>query len=102
GDGGSSGKTQADAGSKDHPPPRPIDDKPDATAPDDAPLPQVTSIAPDKGVLNAVGPTITVNGALFVPRSKIMLDGVELQTSYEDDTQLKATIPDTKMKAVAQ
>lgn len=102
--GNDGGKSTAakDAGTKQNPPPRPIDETPDATPADDAPVPQVTSIAPTKAVLNAVGPTVSVSGALFVPRSKVLLDGVELATSYESDSELKATIPDDKLTAVAQ
>ncbi|MFO0737673.1 MAG: IPT/TIG domain-containing protein [Labilithrix sp.] len=99
--GGKTNDGKADA-SKDNPPPRPIDQKPDPVKPDDAPAPEVTSIDPDKAVLNGVGPTITVSGALFVPRSKVLVDGAEVATSYESETTLKATIPDAKLKAVAQ
>lgn len=88
-------------GVDDHPPPRKVDDKPPPVDTDTAPTPTVTSVTPTTAVLNDVGPTITVNGALFVPRSKVLLDGTPLQTSFESDTALKATIPDDKLKAVA-
>lgn len=100
-DAGKGGNNKGDS-AKDNPPPRPIDSKPDPVTPDDAPVPQITSISPEKGVLNDVGPTITVNGALFVARSKVLVDGVDIPTSFVSDTELNATIPDDKLKAVAQ
>lgn len=100
---GDGGKADAKpASTKDNPPPRPIDEKPPPVTADDAPVPQITSVTPNKATLNGIGPTVTVNGALFVPRSKILLDGVPLTTSFESDSALQATIPNDKLKAVAQ
>lgn len=104
-DAGSSGDTKkkdsgGSSGIDKNPPPTKIDDKPPPVDTDTAPKPTVTSVSPATAVLNDVGPTVTVNGALFVPRSKVLLDGAPLQTSFESDTALKATIPDDKLKTV--
>jgi hypothetical protein len=86
------------------PPPTPA---PTATAtaqptnPDDALPPEVTSVSPDKATVGSVGPSIVVAGTNFVPRSIVQLDGAPLATSFVSGTELRATIPTTKLAAVA-
>ena len=71
------------------------------TNPDDALAPEVTSVTPDKGTVGSVGPSIVVAGTNFVPRSIVQLDGAPLATSFVSGTELRATIPTTKLAAVA-
>ncbi len=71
------------------------------TNPDDALAPEVTSVSPDKATVGSVGPSIVVAGTNFVPRSIVQLDGAPLATSFVSGTELRATIPTTKLAAVA-
>jgi hypothetical protein len=72
-----------------------------STNPDDALAPVVTSVSPDKATVGGVGPSIVVAGTNFVPRSIVQLDGAPLATSFVSGTELRATIPTTKLAAVA-
>ena len=74
-------------------PPTPIN-------PDDAMTPEVTSVSPDKATVGSVGPSIVVAGNNFVPRSIVQLDGAPLATSFVSGTELRATIPTSKLAAV--
>src|SRR6185312_11886816 len=47
------------------------------------------------------GPSIVVAGNNFVPRSIVQLDGAPLATSFVSGTELRATIPTSKLTAVA-
>ena len=69
--------------------------------PDDALAPEVTSVSPDKATVGSVGPSIVVAGTNFVPRSIVQLDGAPLATSFVSGTELRATIPTSKLAAVA-
>ena len=71
------------------------------TNPDDALAPEVTSVTPDKATVGSVGPSIVVAGTNFVPRSIVQLDGAPLATSFVSGTELRATIPTSKLAAVA-
>jgi hypothetical protein len=75
--------------------------KPEPTNPDDALPPVVSSVTPDKGTVGSVGPSIVVAGNNFVPRSIVQLDGAPLATSFVSGTELRATIPTSKLAAVA-
>ena len=69
--------------------------------PDDALAPEVTSVSPDKATVGSIGPSIVVAGNNFVPRSIVQLDGAPLATSFVSGTELRATIPTSKLTAVA-
>jgi len=69
--------------------------------PDDALAPEVTSVSPDKATVGSVGPSIVVAGTNFVPRSIVQLDGAPLATSFVSGTELRATIPTSKLATVA-
>jgi len=71
------------------------------TNPDEALAPEVTSVSPDKATVGSVGPSIVVAGTNFVPRSIVQLDGAPLATSFVSGTELRATIPTSKLAAVA-
>ena len=75
------------------PPPTPAN-------PDEAMTPEVTSVSPDKATVGSVGPSIVVAGNNFVPRSIVQLDGAPLATSFVSGTELRATIPTSKLLAV--
>ncbi|CAN5739870.1 hypothetical protein BH11MYX4_BH11MYX4_28010 [soil metagenome] len=68
--------------------------------PDDALPPVVSSVSPDKGTVGAVGPSIVVSGTNFVARSIVQLDGAPLATTFVSGTELRATIPTSKLAAV--
>ncbi|MEA2746268.1 MAG: hypothetical protein QOI41_411 [Myxococcales bacterium] len=74
-------------------PPQPIN-------PDEAMTPEVTSVSPDKATVGSIGPSIVVAGNNFVPRSIVQLDGAPLATSFVSGTELRATIPTSKLVAV--
>jgi hypothetical protein len=84
------------------PPPAPVatQEKPATTNPDDALAPVVTSVTPDRATVGSVGPSIIVAGDNFVPRSIVQLDGTPLATSFVSATELRATIPTSKLAAV--
>lgn len=69
--------------------------------PDEALAPEVVSVTPNKAAVGSVGPSIVVGGNNFVPRSIVQLDGQPLATSFVSGTELRATIPSTKLTAVA-
>jgi hypothetical protein len=73
---------------------------PDATPPDQAPSPTLTSIAPSQAVVGTTGPTLVVLGAGFVPRSIVQLNGAALTTSFVSSTELRATIPNASLVTV--
>lgn len=77
----------------------PTQEKPKPVNPDDALPPVVTSVSPDKATVGSVGPSIVVAGTNFVPRSIVQLDGAPLATSFVSGTELRATIPTTKLLA---
>jgi hypothetical protein len=68
--------------------------------PDEAPVPHVDSVTPNKAALGSVGPSIIVAGNNFVPRSIVQLDGAPLATSFVSGTELRATIPSSKLTTV--
>lgn len=84
------------------PPPAPMgtQEKPKPQNPDEAMAPEVTSVSPDKGTVGSIGPSIVVAGENFVPRSIVQLDGAPLATSFVSATELRATIPTSKLAAV--
>src|SRR4051812_37391637 len=73
------------------------EDKPKPSNPDEAGVPEVTAITPNKATVGSVGPSIIVSGNNFVPRSIVQLDGAPLATSFVSATELRATIPSTKL-----
>lgn len=75
-------------------PPQPVN-------PDEAMAPEVTSVSPDKATVGSIGPSIVVAGNNFVPRSIVQLDGAPLATSFVSGTELRATVPTSKLAAVA-
>lgn len=74
--------------------------KPDPRDPNEAPAPEATSVTPDKAVVGGVGPSIVVVGNNFVQRSVVQLDGAPLATNFVSATELRATIPSSKLSAV--
>jgi hypothetical protein len=79
----------------------PTQEKPkEPTNPDDALAPVVTSVTPDKATVGSVGPSIVVAGTDFVSRSIVQLDGAPLATSFVSETELRATLPTSKLAAV--
>lgn len=81
--------------------PIPKQEDPEPQNPDDALAPVVTSVTPDKATVGSVGPSIVVAGDNFVPRSIVQLDGTPLATNFVSATELRATIPTSKLAAVA-
>lgn len=78
--------------------PEPV--KPDPRDPDEAAAPDAFSVTPDKGVVGGVGPSIVFVGDNFVKRSVVQLDGAPLATTFVSATELRATIPSSKLTAV--
>jgi hypothetical protein len=74
-------------------------EKPKPVNPDDALPPVVASVSPDKATVGSIGPSIVVAGTNFVSRSIVQLDGAPLATSFVSGTELRATIPTTKLLA---
>lgn len=64
---------------------------------EDALVPVVTSITPNRATVGAVGPTVVVTGTNFVDRSIVQLDGSPLATTFVSGTELRATIPTAKL-----
>jgi len=73
---------------------------PTPSNPDDAMAPEVTSVSPNQATVGSIGPSIIVAGNNFVPRSIVQLDGAPLATSFVSGTELRATIPTSKLAAV--
>ena len=73
---------------------------PRADADDEAEPPIVTSVSPNEAVVGSVGPTVIVTGQHFVPRTVVQLDGAVLTTTYVGPTELRATIPTSKLASV--
>lgn len=69
--------------------------------PDEASAPEVDAIAPNEATVGSVGPSIVVSGNNFVPRSIVQLDGAPLATSFVSGTELRATIPSSKLAIVS-
>lgn len=69
--------------------------------PDEALPPVVDAVAPNKATVGSVGPSITLTGENFVPRTIVQLDGAPLATTFVSATELRATIPSNKLSAVA-
>ncbi|MBX3187998.1 MAG: hypothetical protein KF819_13325 [Labilithrix sp.] len=82
------------------PPPIPTAEKPPAQNPDEALAPEVTGVTPNRAFVGSVGPSIVVAGNNFVPRSIVQLDGAPLATSFVSGTELRATIPSSKLASV--
>lgn len=71
------------------------------TDPDEAMPPVLDGVTPNKATVGSVGPSITLSGENFVPRTIVQLDGAPLATTFVSSTELRATIPSTKLAAVA-
>lgn len=82
----------------------PVPNQPDEPRPgnngEDAPRPSIISVDPHQGFLGGVGPTVLVVGKSFVPRTVVQLDGAALVTSYVSPTELRATIPTSKLASL--
>jgi hypothetical protein len=79
--------------------------KPDVmqpTDPDFANPPEVVSISPKSAYVGTTGPSIIVTGKNFVPRTVVQLEGAVLTTSYVSATELRATIPTTRLAGTGQ
>lgn len=85
-------------GTVDADPPRP----PPPKDPDEAAAPVLDRINPTRATVGSVGPSITVTGDDFVPRSIVQLDGAPLATTFVSATELRATIPTSKLAAVGE
>ncbi len=57
------------------------------------PVPTLDSISPDNANAGGPGFTITANGTNFVPTSKVLWNGAELVTTFQNATQLTADVP---------
>ncbi|AKU98556.1 hypothetical protein AKJ09_05220 [Labilithrix luteola] len=68
--------------------------------PDEAQAPEISSVDPSRAMVGTVGPSIVVTGNNFVPRSIVQLDGAPLATSFVSETELRATIPTSKLATV--
>lgn len=68
--------------------------------PDEAQVPVVDGVSPDRATVGSVGPSVIVSGANFVPRSIVQLDGAPLATTFVNDGELRATIPTSKLATV--
>jgi hypothetical protein len=99
-DGGTAAAPSPDAGGKTNPPSRPITDPAPPPDSEDAPAPKITKLEPASVALGSIGPTIVVTGTGFFPRSVIRVDGDDLDTTFQSDTELAATIPTEKVGAV--
>ncbi len=77
-----------------------VEKPPTPVNPDDALAPVVSSVSPDRGTVGAIGPSIVVSGTNFVARSIVQLDGAPLATTFVSGTELRATIPTSKLAAV--
>jgi hypothetical protein len=75
---------------------------PTATPPsaDEAPIPEVDSVTPDRATVGSVGPNVVITGNNFVARSIVQLEGAPLATTFVSGTELRATIPSSKLSAV--
>lgn len=71
------------------------------TDPDEALPPVVDAVTPNEATVGSVGPSITLSGENFVPRTIVQLDGTPLATTFVSSTELRATIPSNKLSAVA-
>lgn len=80
------------------PPQEPQPQKP--SNPDEALPPVIDAVTPNKATVGSVGPSITVSGENFVPRTIMQLDGAPLATTFVSSTELRATIPSNKLAAV--
>ena len=78
----------------------PTQEKPKPANPDEALAPVVTSVDPAKATVGSVGPSVVVSGTNFVSRSIVQLDGAPLATSFVSGTELRATIPTSKLTSV--
>jgi len=98
GDAGTTSNTEPTEPSK----PKPQDPAPvTPTDPDEALPPVVDAVTPNKATVGSVGPSITLSGENFVPRTIVQLDGSPLATTFVSSTELRATIPSNKLAAVA-
>lgn len=98
-DGGAVVASTPDGGKAD-PPSRPITDPAPPSTSDEAPKPTVTKLDPASVALGSIGPTVILTGAGFVPRSVVRVDGKDIDTSFQSETELAATIPTEKIGAV--
>jgi hypothetical protein len=57
------------------------------------PRPAISSVTPDSSPMNGPDISITISGVNFVNDSQVRADGVPLQTSFVNSTQLSATVP---------
>jgi hypothetical protein len=67
--------------------------------PDFANKPELTAMNPQSATVGSVGPSVILSGKNFVPRSVVQLGGAELTTSYVSPTELRATIPTSRLVA---
>lgn len=67
------------------------------TDPAYAEAPVLSFIEPARATVGSAGPTIVVRGRNFVERTVVQLDGAELQTSFIDTTELRATLPTERL-----
>ncbi|MFO0737672.1 MAG: hypothetical protein U0270_17400 [Labilithrix sp.] len=101
-DGGTAAAPSPDGGAKTNPPSRPITDPAPPPASDEAPKPTLTKLEPASVALGSIGPTIVLTGTGFLPRSVVQVDGEEIDTAFESETELSATIPTEKVRAVGK
>lgn len=83
------------------PPTRPITSTATPPDPDQAAAPTLAKMDPTSAALGSVGTTIILTGTGFIPRSVVNVDGTALDTTFESDTSLAATIPAEKLAALA-
>jgi hypothetical protein len=73
---------------------------PDARGDGEALVPEVDGVSPDHATVGSVGPSVIVSGNNFVARSIVQLDGAPLATTFVSATELRATIPTSKLASV--
>lgn len=73
---------------------------PPAPNPDEALPPELDTITPSSAIVGSIGPSVVVSGKNFVARSIVQLDGAPLATSFVSDTELRATVPSSKLVTV--
>ena len=85
--GAASSSSSSGGGSSGHPDPSYAD------------APVLTSITPMMATVGSAGPTLVVRGKSFVQRTIVQLDGAQLETSFIDTTEIRATLPTEKLAA---
>lgn len=68
--------------------------------PNHALAPSITSVTPSRATVGSVGPSVVVTGSEFVARTIVQLDGAPLATTFISSSELRATIPTSRLATV--